>query len=35
MNSVRSNDLNLKYQRITPTGCKDTGIEKFEFEAKT
>ena len=35
MNSDRSNHLKLKYQRFTPTGCKDTGIEKFELDAKT
>ena len=34
MNSVRSNDLSLEYQRFTPSsGCKD--IVKFEFVAKT
>ena len=33
--SVRSNILNLKYQRITPLGCKDIKIRKFEFVAKT
>ena len=35
MNSVRSNNLSLKYQRFTPSGCKDIGIIKFEFVAKT
>ena len=35
MNYVRSNNLSLKYQRFTPSGCKDTGIGKFEFVAKT
>ena len=36
MNSVRSNNVNLKYQRpITLFGCKDIGIRKFEFVAKT
>jgi len=24
----------LKYQRFTPSGCKDIGIRKFEFVAK-
>ena len=35
MNSVRSNNLRLKYQRFTPSGWKDIGIRKFEFVAKT
>ena len=35
MNSVRSNNVSLKYQRPTPSGCKDIGIRKFEFVAKT
>ena len=34
MNYVRSNDLSLKYQRFTLSGCKEIGIRKFEFEAK-
>ena len=25
----------MKYQRFTPSGCKDMGLIKFEFEAKT
>jgi len=25
----------LKYQRFTPSGCKDIGARKFEFVAKT
>ena len=29
MNSVRYNDHSLKYQRFTPSGCKDTKIRKF------
>ena len=33
MNSVISNNLSLKYQRLTPSGCKDLGIGKFEFLA--
>ena len=33
--SVRSNSLNLKYQRFTPPGCKDIGIKTFELVAKT
>ena len=32
MNSVRSNNLSLKYQRFTPQGCKDIGIRKFEWQ---
>ena len=35
MNSVRSNSVSLKYQRPTPSGCKDIGVRKFEFVAKT
>ena len=35
MNSSRSNNLSLKYQRSTQSGCKDKVIIKFEFEAKT
>ena len=35
MNSVRSNILNLKYQRFKPSGCKDIGIRPFSFVAKT
>ena len=35
MNSVRSNNVSLKYQRPTLSGCKDIGIGKFEFVAKT
>ena len=34
MNSVRSKNVGLKYQRPTPSGCKDIGIRKFEFVAK-
>ena len=34
-NYDRSNSLSLKYQRFTPSGCKDIGIRKFEFVAKT
>ena len=29
MNSVRLNNLSLKYQRLTPFGCKDIGIRNF------
>ena len=35
MNYVRSNKLNLKYLRLTPSSYKDTGIRKFDFVAKT
>ena len=35
MNSVRSNNLNLKYQVFTPSGLQDIGIRKFEFMTKT
>ena len=35
MNPDTSNNLSLKYQRFTPSGCKDIGIKKFEFVAKT
>ena len=35
MNPDRSNNLSLKYQTFTPSGCKDIGIRKFEFVAKT
>ena len=34
MNSVRPNNLSLKYQSYTQTGCKDIGIKKFEFMTK-
>ena len=32
---VRSNNLSLKYKGVTPKGCKDIGINKFEFAAMT
>ena len=35
MTSVRSKNLNLKFPRFKPSGCKDIGIRKFEFVAKT
>ena len=35
MNSVRQNNINLKYQRFTPSGCKDIEIRKFEFVANS
>ena len=34
MNSVRSNNLSLKYQRSTTLGCKDIGIRKFDCMEK-
>jgi len=35
MNSVRPNNLSLKYLTFKTSGCKDLGIMKFEFVAKT
>ena len=35
MNSVRPNNLSLKYQRFTSSDCKDIGIKQFEFVTKT
>ena len=35
MNSVRSNSLNMKYQRLTLSECEDIGIRKFKFVAIT
>ena len=35
ISSVRSNNLSLKFQRFTPTGCRDIEMRKFEFAAKT
>jgi len=35
MNSERSNNLSLKYQEFTQSGCEDKVIRKFEFLAKT
>ena len=35
MNSVILNNLSLKCQRFTTLGCKDIGIRKSEFVAKT
>ena len=34
MNYVRLSNPSLKYQRFTPTGCRDIGIRKFDFVAK-
>ena len=35
MNSVRSNNLSLKYRRFKPSDCEDIEIRKFELVAKT
>ena len=35
MNSVRSNNLNLQYQKFTPSGCLDIDIRKCGFVATT
>ena len=35
MTHFRSNNDSLKYQRLTPLGCKDKAILKSEFVAKT
>ena len=35
MNYFRSNNDSLKYQRLTPSGCKDMTIGKSEFVTKT
>ena len=35
MNSVRSNNLSLKYHKFTPSGCKDIGTRNFVFVANT
>ena len=35
MNSVKLNNVSLNYQRPTSSRCKDIGIRKFEFVAKT
>ena len=35
MNSFRSNNDSLKHQRFTTSDCKDIGIRKSEFLAKT
>ena len=35
MNSVRSNNISLKYQRFATLDSKDIGIRKSEFVAKT
>ena len=35
MNSVKSNNLRLKYNRFTLSSCKDLVNKKFKFTAKT
>ena len=35
MNSVRLDNLSLKYQRFTLLGCRYIRISKFDFVAKT
>jgi len=35
LSNARANNSSLKYQKNTPSGCKDKGISKFEFVAKT
>ena len=35
MTYVRSNNISLKYQRLTTLGSKDIGIRKSEFVAKS
>ena len=35
MNSYRSTNQSLKYQRFAPSGCKNIGIQRFEFVAKS
>ena len=32
LNSVRSNNISLKYQKFTPSGYQDIGIQKFETQ---
>ena len=35
INYARADSLGLKYQRSTPSGCRDLGIRKLEFVAGT
>ena len=35
MTPVRSNNVSLKYQRFTSSGCKDIGFTKTECVAET
>ena len=32
MNSVKSHNLSLKYQRFAPSSCEDIGVRRFEFD---
>ena len=35
MTHFRLDNVSLKYQRLSPSGCKDKSIVKSEFVAKT
>ena len=35
MNSVRSDNTSLKYQRSTSSDCNDIGFRKLDFVGKT
>jgi len=35
MNSSGSNSISLKYERYASSGCRDLGITKLGFVAKT
>ena len=35
MNYLRPNNLSLEYQRFPPSGCKNIGMRKLDFVAKT
>ena len=35
VNDMSNYKFYLKYQRFTPSGCKDVRIRKFEFVTKT
>ena len=35
LQTMKSNNYSLKYQRFTPLGCKDIGLRKHELETKT
>ena len=34
-NYLRSNSQSLKYEKFTPSGCKNIRSSKFEFVART
>ena len=34
-NCLGSNNKSSKYQRFTPSGCRDIGVRKFQFVTKT